>query len=321
MEEDFSDIKKALEVNDIDHIRSQSSERIKASRLFNDAIKNGNLDMVQSFIDHGVSLTNAPDIFCLFPIEEAAARDHLEIVKLLLSKGCSVNPEIGRDAGFATVSSPLVRAVYSNNEHVVKFLLENGADQNLRLHTNTHSPLYDAVDNSNEEIIDLLLEYKPDFKWLKNKHAISLAARQGKVTILEKMLKSSKIRMKSVKSFNSRGFHSPLDEAVLNNNFECVKVLIKYGANPNAATARVLSWDSSPICFAILKGNVEILDYLIKNGGKFITNYEELNERAPNAVYIADYEKGRLIEKAEKSNNPEMIKYVKNLEEQIFNKK
>ena len=66
MEEDFSDIKKAIEANDIDHIRSQSSERIKASRLFNDAIEKGNIEMVQSFIDHGVSLTNAPDIFCLF---------------------------------------------------------------------------------------------------------------------------------------------------------------------------------------------------------------------------------------------------------------
>lgn len=315
MGNDYSDIEKAIQENNLDFIQSVKSERIMESRLFGDAIEKGNLEMVKLFIEHGVSIADPSTWTSLFPIENAAAGGHLEIVKLLVSKGCKVNPEIGRHAGFATPNSALARAVYANHEKVVEFLLVNGADQNLKLYPDNNSPLYDAVQNSYGKIIDLLLEYKPDFKWKKNKAAISLAAKQGNYDILEKLLIASKVKMKSVKSFYSpRGaFHSPLEDAVLHNNFECVKLLIEYGANPNAA---VNDLGFTPINIAIHNGNIEILNYLLDNGGKFITNIKEMNYRIPNGVYV--HNSGRLNEVAEKSGNPEMIEFVKQIEEKIF---
>ncbi|WP_101757338.1 ankyrin repeat domain-containing protein [Oceanicoccus sp. KOV_DT_Chl] len=315
MTEDFSDIENAIESGDSDYIYGESSQRIVKSKLFAMACDKGDVEVIRAFLQHGIDVKEPSWVYG-FPFEAACHQGDTEVVSFLLLNGCDVNPEKGRHAGMWIPSSPLCRATHSNKQSVVKLLLENGADQNFRCHNDTHSPLYYAVENSDEAIVDLLLEYKPDFKWIKNRIAISLASRIGNKSILEKLLIASNIniKMKTVNSFHSiHGPKSPLQEATEHENFDCVEVLIKHGANPNVASGEQAI---TPLIYAIKNGNLQILKFLLGHGGKFTASIDEFNSDISASVYARN--QGHLEKFAKESGSPEMIEFVSDIVKGLY---
>jgi ankyrin repeat protein len=101
---------------------------------------------------------------------ESISKCHFEIAEMLIEAGANVNA-CGRNPNHAPpsmvwddngnylkTSSPLTLAITKENDHLVKILLEKGADPNLEIFKNK-TPLSIAVDTDNSEIIRILVEH------------------------------------------------------------------------------------------------------------------------------------------------------------------
>src|SRR6185436_11236389 len=89
------------------------------------------------------------------PLRNAAAKGHLEIVRLLLARGADPNlPE----EGIAPKGHALYAAVYNRHIEVARLLLEHGAYPNPEVESSADA-LSIALMNSDTGMIDLLASY------------------------------------------------------------------------------------------------------------------------------------------------------------------
>lgn len=95
------------------------------------------------------SLGRAPFDSYASPLFEAAAQGHDVIVRLFLDAGAEIN------GGDETLDSPLIRAIYGDQETTIRLLLENGANTEQKF---GKSSLHAAIDVGNERIVQLLLD-------------------------------------------------------------------------------------------------------------------------------------------------------------------
>lgn len=98
------------------------------------AIRRGSLPMVDALLKHGAN-PNVRDLDTDFsPLIKAIAVDapgRKDLVKRLLRGGADVNAAIGKD-GLDKGMTPLMLAVISENEDIVRLLLDKGANVNVR---------------------------------------------------------------------------------------------------------------------------------------------------------------------------------------------
>ncbi len=116
------------------------------------------------------------------PLALAAYFNHGDVVKYLLSKQAEVN--LPSKNGFQVF--PLHAAVTANSYEITEYLLEAGADVNVRQQSGV-TPLHTAAQNGNIGILILLLEKGADtsFKTEAGKSAADLAAEKGYKDIAE----------------------------------------------------------------------------------------------------------------------------------------
>lgn len=125
------------------------------------AAHTGNLDRVRELLDEDPSRVNRLDDYVSGylgsgpPLRNAAARGHLEIVKLLLERGADPNlPE----EGIAPRGAALYSAVYGRHFEVAKVLLANGANPNAELES-SGDVLSIAMMNADNGMMELLCSH------------------------------------------------------------------------------------------------------------------------------------------------------------------
>ncbi len=121
----------------------------------------GDLERVKDLVDQDPSLANRVSEYVTYyvgsgsPLRNAAARGHIEVVKLLLERGADPNlPE----EGIAPRGHALYSAVYNKHFEIAKLLLEHGAYPSPPVESSADA-LSIAIKNDDQPMIDLLASY------------------------------------------------------------------------------------------------------------------------------------------------------------------
>jgi len=121
----------------------------------------GDLSRVRELLDEDPSLANRLSDYVTYyigsgsPLKNAAARGHLEIVKLLLERGADPNL---REEEIAPHGHALYSAVYNGHYEVAQVLLEHGAFPNPPVESSADA-LSIALSNGDEKMVELLCSY------------------------------------------------------------------------------------------------------------------------------------------------------------------
>jgi ankyrin repeat protein len=121
----------------------------------------GDLPRVRALLDEDPSLANRVSEYVTYyvgsgaPLKNAAARGHLEVVRLLLERGAEPNlPE----EGIAPHGHALYSAVYNGHHEIARLLLEHGAYPSPPVESSADA-LSIAIRNSDAKMIELLCSY------------------------------------------------------------------------------------------------------------------------------------------------------------------
>ena len=159
----------------------------------------------------------------------------------------------------------LFYAIESENVTLVERLLENGCNVNIKKET-LQTPLQVASGKGNFQIVKLLLDYdaeinvEDDFQ----QTALHKALWNGHATIVELLLsKGADICEKAPKKIGIYcDIYSPLGIAIKKGSLSMVRILLKYGADPN-----IQCWSKHyPLERASVSGKVEIVKRLLEHG-------------------------------------------------------
>jgi len=244
------------------------------------AIQNDQKDIVSLLIEKGADVNyEAP--LCLI---SAIKNKNKEIVALLLEKGADVNYE---------APLCLISAIKNKNKEIVALLLEKGALIDEQYHDET--PLIISIKNDDKEILSLLLENDADPNFNIDEMPLDIAKKDDIIELLRNhgaktkeeiekidsefisaVLYLDKEKIKSLISqvsdididISDGGESGSLKNvtalifAVQNEEFELVRLFVENGAGIKVRDSN----DASALFWAVFKGNVDIIDYLISKG-------------------------------------------------------
>jgi ankyrin repeat protein len=161
----------------------------------------------------------------LTPLVFAAREGDLESAKLLLDAGAQINQVT--EYGW----TPLLTAVNNRNYQLAKYLLERGADPNLA-NKGGWTPLYLATDNRNIEGGDYPVP-KADMDHLELIQSLLEKGANPNAKIKDNTLTRTIFTMQWFFEDGATAFI----RAAQSSDTELMKLLLKYGADPKAATA------------------------------------------------------------------------------------
>lgn len=128
-------------------------------------------ELVNAFADDGFQ-----------PLGLASFFGHLEAAEYLVRAGASVNTSANNSLG----ATPLQSAVAGNHTDIVRMLIKNGANPNVR-ERGGYTPMHVAADNGNAEIIQLLIFAGADLQAKSDdgKIPLDLASAKGHAQAVE----------------------------------------------------------------------------------------------------------------------------------------
>lgn len=211
------------------------------------ALEKGYIEIAKELLHIGADPSYIHDNYTLLHL--ASELGDVELVALIVSKGIDVN--VKNIHG----TTPILWASEANKIDVVKFLFEQKADINIASKSGTpfaiaHGPNKDVVVISNDggatawhyasakgsvEVMKFLQSINPDIIDLQmcdqsnQLTALWIASKLGHVNVV-KWLAEERSNLNAIRQFDGR---TALQEAVSNKQLECVRELLKNGADIN----------------------------------------------------------------------------------------
>lgn len=181
------------------------------------ACDGNHVDCVRLLLENHANIT-LPDCNGNIPLHNA--RRSVECAQLLINAGSPI--DIKNRLG----NTPLHLACNAGNAYVVKLLIHHGADINsVSIEGNT--PLATACFRDYHECVQLLINHGADMS-IKNNEGMSLLHHAMNAPNTMKLLLDAGCNVNE-KDLNG---DTPLHLSCANGNFDCVKLLIEYGADP-----------------------------------------------------------------------------------------
>jgi len=185
------------------------------------------LEIAKYLLDEGASLEKPLSTKKGFPIHAAVRTGHVEMVKLLLDYGASIETldKDGRSA-LGCAASHLSSSEFSEWRDMVNLLVDRGTKFEA---ANMVSPLYLAAIKGHVEMVDLLLAKGANVnaESLHGRLPLVAAAARGHLDAAKVLLaKGAKVNAYS----NTRAHWSPLFAAARYGRVEMVKFLLNVGA-------------------------------------------------------------------------------------------
>ncbi len=121
-------------------------------RAIDDAVKRGDLETVKALIKANPDLVFSKDNNGQTPLHFAAGKDHMEMVKLLLTYKADINAKDNQD------ETPLQYAAAGGRKDLVELLLVNKADVNAKA-KDGRTPLDVAATMDHKDVVELLRQH------------------------------------------------------------------------------------------------------------------------------------------------------------------
>ncbi len=224
-------------------------KRINAPPIFL-AIVNRDKEEVEKLIQEGcdLSIPIAPNFL---PIHCATYEGDLDILKLIALK----TPNINVENGFGVTALSMASA--SGKIDMVKFLAEQGAQENLAINQNKNSALHRAAENGHLEIVQFFISKNKDYinaKDEKGNTSLALASMKGKAEVVKFLLANGA----DANLFDNDG-KLPLHHAVCQENLIFMQDLYKATADINKKDIN----GNTPLALASKVGNADAVKFLL----------------------------------------------------------
>ncbi|XP_076605557.1 ankyrin repeat and SOCS box protein 2b isoform X1 [Chaetodon auriga] len=218
-----------------------------------------NVDMVSLILSYGATV-NQRCAQGWTALHEAVSRNNTEICEILIRAGATINP-----ANTYSIT-PLIVAAQWGQMSALRYLIGKGADVNMQT-CDGATALHEASKNGHKECVAVLLTKSADANRPTNSGLLPLhvAAQYGHheiVSLLVPVTSRTRLRHSCV---------SPLHLAAEHNRHTVAAVLLKTGADVNAALAHSHSVQYADrrvtaLYFAIANGCTETAEVLLKAG-------------------------------------------------------
>jgi ankyrin repeat protein len=267
----------AVKKNDVHGVRailgaSANSSEINRRGVTGDlplvrAARSGNLEIVRLLIEHGATVDIGKESGDRTPLLEAAGQGHVDVVKLLISKGADVNARVKglTPLLLACAWGQMPAGPPGDKTKTIHILLENGADVNVQdeswLKTG-RTPLMYAVMQGNAALVQALLGKGATLD-LKNKDGDTAVslAKKDGLEYIAQLLEKHAGSANESAGQANPDTH-PLFIAIREDRPDKVKALISKGADVNLRTPT----GSTPLMYAADGNKLAIIRTLLRSG-------------------------------------------------------
>ena len=213
---DMAEIKRLVEAG---HDVNQRDEWERTPLMW--AAREGHTDCVKYLLQNGAQL-DLTDHVGNTALHLAAEGGHLEVLKRLVEAGQDVNQ---RDGWFKR--TPLMRAAVEGHTDCVEYLIQNGAQLNLKDYERK-TPLMRAAMEGRTDCVKYLLQNgaQLDLTDHVGNTALHLAAEGGHLEVLKRLVEAGQ----DVNQRDGWFKRTPLMRAAVEGHTDCVEYLIQNGA-------------------------------------------------------------------------------------------
>lgn len=239
------------------------------------AVEIDNTERLQELIDAN-GLPNDPNCPDYALLNYALSRARKESAKMLIERGCQVNPRTGTDR----VDTPLHYAIKLDSIEIVELLLRKNADSSAKNRLG-ETPLHLAAKMRNYLYTDLLLTLlttdacdlgSTDKSGLTYLH---IACMRNNTGVIEHLLTSNSVNINAQiksSSTNSPGY-APLHYAIDYENASAAQLLLNHNADVNAKAKSGLT----PLHMAVKKGYLELVKLLVQQSSVDLDSQVDLD--------------------------------------------
>ncbi|MBW1743404.1 MAG: ankyrin repeat domain-containing protein [Deltaproteobacteria bacterium] len=224
-----------------------------AAEMLYEAACSGNRSLLESAIKKGADV-NAMGQGGYTALHWAAQENQRQAATFLLDAGADVNVRTGENGW-----TPLHIAAMRSSEDVGKILIDKGADLNVKNHNNRQTPLVVTQLNGHIDFAALLLDEgaKLDFRDRGGRTLLNQAATQGDIAFAELLIKKGA----DVDGKDRPGW-TPLFSATRWHQTQMIEWLISKGADVNAKSRA----GQTPLHMACGIGMLDIVELLLAHG-------------------------------------------------------